>query len=80
MTDILKGKTILVEISENDIGCLVIVDTKDVAVATGVIEQARNIWLNHADSDEHMELLSDQITYFLDGRNIAYYMPDFEEV
>jgi len=80
MTDILKDKTILAEISENDIGCLVIVDNNDVAAATEAIEQARNIWRNHEDSDERMDLLSDQIAYILNGRNIDYYMPDFVEV
>jgi hypothetical protein len=80
LIDILKGKTILAEISENDIGCLVIVDNKDFSVASEAIEQARNIWLNHEESDEHMDLLSDQIAYILDGRSINYYMPDFEEV
>ena len=80
MSDVLKGKTILAEISENDIGCLVIVDNKDVDATTDAIRLARNIWLNHEDSDEHMDLLSDQIAYILDGRNIVYYMPDFEEV
>jgi hypothetical protein len=80
MTDILKDKTIIAEISENDIGCLIIVENKDVAVAKDAIAQARNIWLNYEDSDEHMDLLSDQIAYVLDGRYINYFMPDFEEV
>ena len=80
MTDILKGKTILTEVSENNIGCLVIVSNEDVAAATDAIKQARSIWLNHENSDEHMDLLSDQIAYILDGKNIDYLMPDFEEI
>ena len=78
--EILKGKTIIAEISENDLGCLIIVENKDATVAKDAIEQARIIWLEHEDSDEHMDLLSDQIAYVLDGRGISYFMPDFEEV
>jgi len=80
MTDILKGKTILAEVNENDIGCLVIVSNEDIAAATDAIKQVHNIWLNHENSDEHMDLLSDQIAYILGGKNIDYLMPDFEEI
>ena len=80
MNEVLKGKTVLIENSEREIGTVVIVDTKDLYAAKDAINQALNIWLNYEDSDEHKDDLTEQIQYIFDGRNIKYYFPYYEEI
>ena len=79
LNELLKDVTIFVEISEGDVGSLIIVKRSDKMAATGAIEWAKNIWFNHEGSDERVDMLADQISFRLEEMGIEHLMLDFDE-
>ena len=72
--------TLAVKDADSDsINCLILVSDADVETAKDAIAEAKDIWVNHWDSDECCDCLTNQIEYILDGRRIDYEFLCFEE-